>query len=92
MRLAVVTVRWNEKTLGACATQCLRHYIITRLAVPKKAKKPTTSVTVVNMTEPANAGSNLNLSNVIGIRTPNSAAVMMLIMMAREMVAPKAND
>ena len=67
-------------------------YIITKLAVPKKAKKPTTSVTVVKITEPASAGSNLNLSNVIGISTPNRAAVIIFTIMASEMVAPNAND
>ncbi|GAL27978.1 hypothetical protein JCM19239_3435 [Vibrio variabilis] len=44
-------------------------YNSTKLAVPKKAKKPTTSVTVVKITEPASAGSSFNLSSINGIST-----------------------
>lgn len=65
---------------------------MTKLAVPKKAKKPTTSVTVVRITEPAKAGSNLNLSKIMGINTPNKAAVIMLTIMASAMVPPKTGD
>ncbi|CRZ40444.1 Uncharacterised protein [Vibrio cholerae] len=43
---------------------------------------------MVRITEPASAGSSLNLSKIIGINTPNNAAVIMLTTIASAMVAP----
>ncbi len=60
--------------------------------MPKKAKNPTTSVTVVRMTEPANAGSSLNLSKAMGMSTPNNAAVAILTRIANAIVAPISVD
>jgi hypothetical protein len=51
-------------------------------AEPKNTKNPTTSVTVVKMTDPAKARSTAILSNSKGIAMPEKAATNILISMA----------
>ena len=57
---------------------------------PRKAMKPTTSVTVVSTTVPASAGSMSILRRISGIAKPANAAVIRLITSAAAMTAPTA--
>ena len=59
---------------------------------PKNAKKPTTSVTVVNTTEPATAGSMLNFFNVNGINVPDAAAAKLLRKMAQQIISANGQE
>ena len=64
------------------------HYRYKRVAIPKKVKKPTTSVTVVKITEPDSAASWLNFCSTIGTTTPAIAATAMLIKIAQPITMP----
>src|ERR687896_486610 len=58
------------------------------VARPKKAKKPTTSVTQVTNTPEAGAGSKRNQLSVRGIRIPASAAANRLTIRAAAITTP----
>ena len=58
-------------------------------AKPKKDTKPTTSVTVVTITEPAIAGSCLSFLKTIGTKTPAITELIKLITMATEIKIDK---
>lgn len=53
------------------------------VAPPKNTKKPTTSVTVVRITEPASAGSMPILSNILGMNNPDNEATAILMIIAK---------
>ncbi len=59
------------------------------VANPNNTKKPTTSVTVVNITEPAKAGSILRRFNNKGINTPDKAAKHKLVKIAEMTINAK---
>src|SRR5690606_16604231 len=65
-----------------------RVYSRNRLASPRKARKPITSVTVVSTTLEATAGSTFSFSSPSGTSAPTSAAATRLISMAAAMMTP----
>ena len=62
------------------------------LARPKKIKKPSESVPKVNKTDEPTAGSLLNLSRRIGIRTPRRAPINILQIIAMAITRAILNE
>ena len=58
------------------------YYIRKYVAKPKKTKKATTSVMVVNIMLEAIAGSALNFCNKMGIKMPDKPAIVKVIVIA----------
>ena len=63
-----------------------------KAAKPRKATKPITSVMVVRMTPPANAGSIFNLVSSNGRNAPEKAATSKLVMTASAMIRLKSKS
>ncbi|KJR39460.1 hypothetical protein UF32_00060, partial [Vibrio parahaemolyticus] len=76
--------KWSDWIIRV--TRQLAFYIKKIAPKPKNAKKPTTSVTVVNTTEPATSGSKLNFFNVNGMNVPASSADKLQWQIAQQLI------